>query len=115
MVRPVSWAYSAIAANDRAPVRTAHDQLRVQRSGVSVDWVDRGLPMYNPAAASTKAPERSGTRRASRAAGPLQWRCPPVQAGPSGAFRRGPCSAPNSEFRAFLTARGSGWNLRSTP
>ena len=24
MVRPVSWAYSAIAANDRAPVRTAH-------------------------------------------------------------------------------------------
>ena len=24
MARPVSWAYSAIAANDRAPVSTAH-------------------------------------------------------------------------------------------
>ena len=24
MVRPVSWAYSPIAANDRAPVSTAH-------------------------------------------------------------------------------------------
>ena len=24
MPRPVSWAYSAIAANDRAPVSTAH-------------------------------------------------------------------------------------------